>query len=335
MWRKVSKMVLAVIGIIGCNSAMAYDIVSNGIYYTLQTSDMTLCVVYGDEPYKGQIVIPNTVEYNTRTLEVTAIGKKAFYNCGELTDITLPVGLKTIAEEAFYGCYNLNQVQLPNGITTIKERAFQGCENVATLNIPSSVTSIEKFAFDMIGLKEIVIEDSDTEIKVGHSPFGKETGSFYGTFAETAYIGRNLNYELGDWERYPFGCNNSLKAVTIGEKVTKLSAYYFYGATALRTVTVINRNPFECYDNVFSSATYIDGKLIVPQGTTEIYKQTKCWSNFFVIEEDESMNTGIRQIGTSKDYDIYTISGTKTDTPNKGVNIIKSKDRRNKKVLVR
>ena len=306
------------------SSVSAYDFQVDGIYYSLNTSDMTLYVVKGDEPYKGNVVIPNTVEYNSKTLEVSGIGKQAFYYCNELTDISFPTGLKTIAAEAFYGCEELNAIQLPDGLTTIKERAFSGCDKISALTIPSSVMSIEDFAFNCMGIKEIIIEDSDNELKVGHSPFGKEAGSYFiDTFAETAYIGRNLSFEMGDWEHYPFGCNNSLKSVTIGEKVTSLASFYFYGATVLRTVIVKGRKPFECTDYVFASKTYIDGKLIVPNGTLDEYKQIKCWSNFFNIEEDPTMNINIVYSNNTK-QEIYKFDGTRVPHIKKGLNIIRN-----------
>ena len=46
---------------------------------------------------------------------VTRIGDEALADCGELTEVTIPVGVTSIGEEAFARCRWLKDVALPVG----------------------------------------------------------------------------------------------------------------------------------------------------------------------------------------------------------------------------
>ncbi len=60
---------------------------------------------------------------------VTSIGYSAFYECSQLTEITLPDSLLTIGEWAFAKTA-LEEIYIPDGIETLGEFAFQDSENV-------------------------------------------------------------------------------------------------------------------------------------------------------------------------------------------------------------
>ena len=71
---------------------------------------------------------------------------------GTLSDIIIPEtinGCKVthIFERAFFDCDNLTSVTLPNSIVNIGDRAFYDCNNLKNINIPKSVLSVENFAF--------------------------------------------------------------------------------------------------------------------------------------------------------------------------------------------
>ena len=80
----------------------------NGIYYNLSTETNTAEVTYApddaDYYYSGDIVIPETVNYEGKSYSVTSIGNGTFWNCYELTSITIPNSVTSIGYRAFYGC---------------------------------------------------------------------------------------------------------------------------------------------------------------------------------------------------------------------------------------
>ena len=45
---------------------------------------------------------------------VTSIGDRAFLNCSNLTEVTIPDSVTSIGEHAFAGCYNLRSVSIPS-----------------------------------------------------------------------------------------------------------------------------------------------------------------------------------------------------------------------------
>jgi hypothetical protein len=78
---------------------------------------------------------------------LTRIEATAFYDCINLTGITLPNSITSIGFGAFYGCENLLSVTIPNGVEGIEKMAFQNCAGITGVTIPDSVTDIYGDAF--------------------------------------------------------------------------------------------------------------------------------------------------------------------------------------------
>jgi hypothetical protein len=100
---------------------------------------------------------------------VTVVGDSAFYECAELTSVTLP-NVTSIGLLAFQECSRLIDVTLPNSLTSIGEQAFllTGLTRVA---IPRSVTNIAPQTFAFTKLTSVTVPDSIT--KLGDRMFRK------------------------------------------------------------------------------------------------------------------------------------------------------------------
>ena len=85
------------------------------------------------------------------------------------------------------------------------------------------------------------------------------------------------------------GCTG-LTAVTIGSGVRNIGAGAFAGCSNLGTVTSLIKEPFAIDDDVFDAEVKATAKLIVPEGSEEIYAATKGWefaSNNSGSDDDE------------------------------------------------
>lgn len=220
-------------------TAWAYDFEVDGFYYNKLT-DNTCQVTYKDfwgADYYGDVVIPKQVTYSGTTYTVTSIGKAAFFECTDLTSISIPssvtdieyaafvlccLGLKSITVEqgnAYFtsdsnclidkdnclvlGCKNSI---IPSYVTSIGDFAFYSCHGLTSITIPNSVTSIGRSSFfDCRGLKSITIPESVTSIAAS-----------------------------------AFSFCSGLTSMTIGDSVTSLGAYAFQNCTGLTSVSIGN-----------------------------------------------------------------------------------------------
>lgn len=97
---------------------------------------------------------------------VTSIGRSAFADCKELTEVVFGSSLKKIEPYAFCGCSKLKAVDLSNTkITTIQQGVFEWCGNIMELNLPPDIQTIESHAFAQTGLKKIKLQKSLKTVK--------------------------------------------------------------------------------------------------------------------------------------------------------------------------
>ena len=101
------------------------DVVEVGeIYYDI--SGITATVTQGGD-YSGDIVIPESITFGYSIYSVTSIGDFAFYDCNDLTSVTIPNSVTSIGNRAFHSCSSLTSVTIPNSVTSIGKGAFEYC----------------------------------------------------------------------------------------------------------------------------------------------------------------------------------------------------------------
>ena len=122
------------------------------IYYNWANSEKkelsVTCCSYSYIKYSGNVIIPESVVYENNVYSVTSIGESAFYNCNDLTSVTIPNSVWSIGNYAFQYCSKLTSVTIPNSVIRINNQAFNGCNSLATIDIPESVTTIGNQAFN-------------------------------------------------------------------------------------------------------------------------------------------------------------------------------------------
>ena len=150
------KSMFATLAMLLCSfSASAHDFEVDGIYYNITDSEkLTVEVTYRgsyhsdySNEYTRNVVIPETVTYESKTYSVTSIDNSAFYYCTSLTSVTIPNSVTSIGYDAFRNCSSLTSVTIPNCVTSIGREAFSYCSSLTSVTIPNSVTSIGNSAF--------------------------------------------------------------------------------------------------------------------------------------------------------------------------------------------
>ena len=84
-----------------CCSVMQAQVI-DGTNYILDAESKTASVTSDTEKYTGDIVIPESVEYDGVTYSVTSIEYKAFMYCSGLTSVVITNSVTGIEGNTFY-----------------------------------------------------------------------------------------------------------------------------------------------------------------------------------------------------------------------------------------
>ena len=218
--------------------------------------------------------------------EVKRIGKSAFRNCNQLTEIVLPEGLEVIGDTAFYGCTQLKQISLPKSVSQIGAYAYKGCPLQGTLDL-MNIKDIGEGAFEgCTGLTSVVLPENLLRIEA--SLFQGCTGltvvnipqcvTAIGTSA-FASCSRLQSVAIPDEveriEDYAFkGCSN-MKHLAIGNSVKKIGVEAFGECRRLKSLSIP-----ASVDSILSSFADCDSvsSLELKDGNRPILIEGKCFN---------------------------------------------------------
>ena len=277
-------------------------------------------IYYSDNLYVNNELITDLVIPST----VTSIGQYAFYNCSSLTSVEIPNSVTSIGLDAFFYCTSLTSVEIPNSVTSIGSSAFGNCNNLKKVNItdlakwceikfngqssnpiyfshnlyinnelitdlviPSTVTSIGQYAF--VGCRSLnSVEIPNSVTSIGNAAFAFCNGL-------TGIVIPNSVTEIG-WDAF-YECTG-LTSVVIGNSVTSIGDGAFYECTGLTSVDVNWVVPLTITTNTFSTETYANTILKIPENTWTDYVNSN-WGEF------ENMSSNGNVIGKITD-DTFT-----------------------------
>ena len=143
------------------NRRLYYDLYGDEAEVTYLSKQTTSAGSIYSSNYYGDIVIPETLTWAGKTYFVTGITDHAFYDCAELTSVTIPKTVKSIGVQAFFQCSTMTSVTLPENIMTIGKEAFYGCKGLTSINIPKGVIFIDEGAFWTCGDLSAITVDAE------------------------------------------------------------------------------------------------------------------------------------------------------------------------------
>ena len=198
------------------------------------------------DAYTGDLVIPETVDYEGKTYTVTSAAAAAFKQNEAITSIQLPNSITKFIKGQFSKCTNLKKVNIPTGITgTMPGNVFEYCSSLDSIVIPAGVTTINSAQFNgCTGLKYIEFAEADTEIEVDNASglqylytagSGDAAVKYYSTLEEVV-----VNRPMASLQpaKNPWRGNTSIKKVTFGGKCTAVFSNMFENCSALAEVTI-------------------------------------------------------------------------------------------------
>ncbi len=208
----------------------------DGIRYEV-TGNNTVEVTSGSCPTRlyGDVVIPETVTYDSIVYTVTSIGSFAFDDCFFLTSITIPNSVTSIKSFAFYSCSKLTSLTIPKSITSIESSAINECHNLTSLKVDEGNP-----IYDSRDNCNAIIETATNTLIIGsHITIIPNTVVNIGDYAFrdclklTSITIPNSVTTIGG---YAFRNCSSLTSITIGTNVTSIVYDSFEGCSVLKTI---------------------------------------------------------------------------------------------------
>lgn len=128
-------------------SSSAYDFEVDGIRYDITSfTDLTVSASSLSEDVKSNLVIPETVEFKGKTLQITELGESFAEGNVQIETVCINANVPKISKHAFFGCMRLKSVDLPHTVE-IGEGAFGKCESLKEINVSDKLIRIGKDAF--------------------------------------------------------------------------------------------------------------------------------------------------------------------------------------------
>lgn len=215
---------------------------SEGLQYTLNDDANGYTLTGIGSCIDTNIVIPS----NYKSLPVTCISDKAFYNRITIVSVIIPDSITKIGDYAFMGCYGLTVVTIGVNVEYLGRNVFRSCSGLTTVNWNAKACKDNK------ALQYYPIFDGDENlntINIGENVVYIPSYMFYSCVGLTGVYITNIKkwceINFGNEYANPLHCAHKLylndELITnliIPNGATKLSEYLFTGFSELVNVVI-------------------------------------------------------------------------------------------------
>ena len=262
----------------------------------------------------GNLVIPESFQYQGKTCPITHIQESAFNGMENLISVKFSDLMEEIKDYAFSGCENLKFVKFGKSMRSIgwasfsncRELeyinlgpsleyigydAFNGCRSLKSVSIPETVTCVACYAFEHTK----VFEDNKGVLYLDHVLCGYggdfpdhsylEVKSGTKVVAERAFTERKglegviFNEGLKHIGYCAFDECEDLKYIKLPKSLVSIGDDAF-NYTAIKEVVAPWKKPIEIDYMPFPRSAVI----YIPKGSFEAYSQAKYWKGYKLIE---------------------------------------------------
>lgn len=254
--------------------AWGADITVGGLNYNLLDASAGTCALASGD-YKGDLIIPDEIEFKGRTLKVVSVENKVLYNLQELVSVSIGKNVENFGNYSFTGCTSLEKLVIPENVRRFGTFSFRNC-----------------------GIKELVVEPSTNSISFGMCDYNNSPAKYYATFSKcpnlekvtfcrpvfiketidnlygkirSPFYGctsiKEVYYDTYQVDDDAFGYNTSLQKLTLGPSVG-LIGYRAFSNCDIKDL-VIPGNVKSLRDRAFEDNKNLK-TLVLEEGVTEI-----------------------------------------------------------------
>ena len=332
---------------------------------TLPSSVTTIGKSAFDDCYSfTKLELPNTL---------SVIPNQAFMDCRSLSgELVIPASVTEIGNNAFYGCQNLSaekgQVTLPKSLKKIGYNVFLNANNIKTVNFQSLPEGILGYRKKAVSLRDDSYISDQASGTVNEISYTRQMSNDWGTLVlpysltltgEESYrlyaIDKIDGNELvlsriegtvaagtpcvvkrnGTESELTFGANDAELSMAISDQnVGGMTFRGTYTTEEVNSGYVISKNSFWNVEELKNS-TSVKGAKVGPFRAW--LDGTSANAPAQLSMRIDGSTTGIDAIDALNDAEseYYDLSGKRLDEPQRGVNIVRMKSGKTKKIVIK
>ncbi len=273
-----AALIVMLLIVVGVTKGFAQTFTVGNLNYSVNDDGVSVTVTghVDGQNATGELVIPESVEYDGNSFVVSLIGENAFSECAGITSLTIGNSITEIRDRAFYNCDGLEgSLSIGNSVVLLYFSVFADCDNITSITIPSSVLYIAPVAF--YGCDNL------------NSVYFNATNCY--PFAEGGWGGMS-----GNWIA---NCP-SLTNIIIGEGVVNIPAYFASNCTTLTGSLTIPNSVVTIGEKAFYNCSGFTGSLTIPNSVTNI--ESNAFYGCTGLSDNLTLGQSLTSIGNSAFY---------------------------------